>query len=63
MGQYEKALTDILEASEGEGENVEIYEHLAHVHEALGNLDKAKEIWRKAYVLDPENEDYKRLAR
>ncbi len=63
LGQYEKALTDILEASEGEGENVEIYEHLAHVHEALGNLDKAKEIWRKAYVLDPENEDYKRLAR
>ncbi len=63
MGNYDRALQDILKASQSVEENAEIYEHLGYIHEARGDNEKAKEIWRKAYELDPENEKYKRLAK
>jgi pentatricopeptide repeat protein len=51
--KYEEAKKWLLEAAKGdEGENIEIYDHLADVHMALGEKAQAIDIWKKALNLE-----------
>jgi tetratricopeptide (TPR) repeat protein len=50
---YAEAKTHLLEAIKSdEGKHVEIYDHLADVHMALGEKKEAVEVWKKALELD-----------
>ena len=48
----ETAALDNLSLQIREGEFIEIYDHLAEVHMALGEKDKALEVWKKAVNLE-----------
>jgi tetratricopeptide (TPR) repeat protein len=51
--KYDEAKKWLLEAIKGdEGENIEIYDHLADVHMAMGEKAQALEIWKKALTLE-----------
>jgi tetratricopeptide (TPR) repeat protein len=50
---YPGAKKYLLEASKSDdGKHVEIYDHLAEVHKALGEKSEAVEVWRKALKLE-----------
>jgi pentatricopeptide repeat protein len=51
--KYEEAKKWLLEATKGdEGDNIEIYDHLADVYMALGEKARAIETWKKALSLE-----------
>jgi tetratricopeptide (TPR) repeat protein len=51
--KLQEAKKYLLEAiQDDEGEFIEIYDHLAEVHMALGEKDKAIEVWKKAVNLE-----------
>jgi tetratricopeptide (TPR) repeat protein len=51
--KFQEAKKYLLEAiQDDEGEFIEIYDHLAEVHMALGEKDKAIEVWKKAVNLE-----------
>ncbi|HLJ96278.1 MAG TPA: tetratricopeptide repeat protein [Gemmataceae bacterium] len=51
--KYPEAKKCLLDAIKGEeGENIEIYDHLADVHMALGEKAEALDIWKKALKLE-----------
>jgi len=63
MGQYEKALAELMRAYRYLDSDPVILEHIGDVHAALGETDKALEFWNKALRLDPENESLKNKVR
>ncbi len=51
--KYEEAKKWLLEAIKGdEGENIEIYDHLADVYMAMGEKTQALDTWKKALTLE-----------
>jgi tetratricopeptide (TPR) repeat protein len=51
--KYAEAKKWLLEATKGdEGDNIEIYDHLADVYMALGEKAQALETWKKALTLE-----------
>ncbi|HLW64621.1 MAG TPA: tetratricopeptide repeat protein [Gemmataceae bacterium] len=61
--QYAEAKKYLLEATkEKDGQHVEILDHLADVHMALGEKDQAIATWKKALDTDPDTKrDHKRM--
>jgi tetratricopeptide (TPR) repeat protein len=61
--QYAEAKKYLEEAvKEKEGQHVEILDHLADVHMALGEKDQAISVWKKALDTDPDTKrDHKRM--
>ncbi|MFN3821012.1 MAG: tetratricopeptide repeat protein [bacterium] len=56
LGRYEEALEDIKRALKNKSEeNGEIYEHLGHIYEALGDKDGARKAFERALKLSPKN--------
>ncbi len=52
--KYKEALEALLGAvKQDDGQHLEIYDHLAEVHVALGQLDKAVDAWKKGLKCDP----------
>jgi tetratricopeptide (TPR) repeat protein len=62
--QYPEAKKYLLEAvKEEDGQHIEILDHLADVHMALGEKNEAVAVWKKAQDLEPANKrDLKRLG-
>ncbi|MCF7809703.1 tetratricopeptide repeat protein [bacterium] len=63
IGRYEEALSEIKIAMKMTPDSAELYEHLGYIYKALNNEKKARKAWQQAAELDPENEEYARLAR
>ncbi len=68
MGDNKKALRLIKQAEKRSLENnsrgsAEIYDHLGHIYQALGNKAKAEQAWRKAAEIEPDNEKYRHLSK
>ena len=61
MGDYESAKEYLIKANENSEENAEILYHLAEVYKKLGILDKAKDFADKAFAIEPDNKDIKKL--
>jgi tetratricopeptide (TPR) repeat protein len=61
--QYPEAKKHLLEAvKDKDGQHIEIFDHLADVHMALGEKSEAIAIWKKTLDLEPANKrDLKRL--
>jgi tetratricopeptide (TPR) repeat protein len=52
--KFKEALEPLLEAvKQDEGQHIEIYDHLADVHVALGQKEKALEAWKKGLSCPP----------
>lgn len=63
MGRPEEALREVDTALKSEQNNAELFEHLGYIYDALGRATDAKDAWRKASRLAPDNPEYQRLAR
>jgi tetratricopeptide (TPR) repeat protein len=61
---FKEAKKYLLEAVESkEGQNIEILDHLADVHVALGEKDDAIKIWEKALKSEPETKSKREQER
>jgi predicted negative regulator of RcsB-dependent stress response len=58
-GMYTEALVEIKKASELEGNDPVILEHLGDVYLKLGNKDAAQEVWKKSLEPDEKEEGFK----
>src|SRR5690606_9160706 len=62
-GEYEKALVELNRASELiKPEDPVIFDHIADVHQKMGNVAEAVRNWQKALALKPEEKDQKKIA-
>jgi len=58
-GNYEEAKRYIQRSVDTGDASPEVFEHLGDVYEALGNMDMAREWWKKAFEEDPDREHLK----
>jgi len=56
MGNFKKALKELLRAYEYESEDPVVAEHVGDAYKALGDMENAHNYWRKALELNPDNE-------
>lgn len=64
MGKYKKALEYQEKAIKAESNEAELFDHLGDIYAALNDSVKAKESWRRALELSPDDERIKnKLAR
>jgi len=62
MGRYKDAYNNVKQAMKGESDNAELFYHFGEISRALGRESKAKEAFRRAAELEPDNERYRQLA-
>jgi len=53
-GEYENALKYLLRAEKASLEDPVLFDHLGDTYDKLGQPDKAKDYWKRAFTLDPE---------
>jgi tetratricopeptide (TPR) repeat protein len=58
-GNYEEARRYIQKSVDTGDASPEVFEHLGDVYEALGDMDMAREWWKKAFEEDPDREHLK----
>jgi tetratricopeptide (TPR) repeat protein len=59
MGEFDRALPHLKQAAELDNDPV-ILDHLGDTYKALNDLEQARQCWRKALQVDPENEGIKK---
>jgi len=57
MGDYKKALKELLRAYKLIAIDPVVAEHVGDAYEALGDMENAHKYWRKALELNPDNQD------
>ncbi len=60
LGQYDQALHWIKKSLENREESPVVIEHLGDVYLKLGRIEEAKIYWRRALMIDQDNESLKR---
>ncbi len=63
LGCPADALVILNQALKGNSDSAELHEHLGYIYQALGKESRAKKAWRRALEIEPDNEEYARLAR
>ncbi len=59
MGDYKKSIKVLLEALKYNSGDPVIFEHVGDAYEALGNYNKAREFWGKAFEMNPNSDSIK----
>ncbi len=59
MGEYKKSIKVLLEALKFNNRDSVIFEHVGDAYEALGDFNKAREFWGKAFEMNPDSDSIK----